>query len=69
LKSPNTPERTAFEAFLAEIRDDLNDSIGEGEAIEMLAQHIITRPVFEALFDGYSFAQNNPVSMAMQIGA
>ncbi|AJP71707.1 DEAD/DEAH box helicase [Sphingomonas hengshuiensis] len=63
---PDTPERTAFEAFLAEIRDDLNDSIVEGEAIEMLAQHIITRPVFEALFDGYSFAQNNPVSMAMQ---
>lgn len=63
---PNTPERTAFEVFLAEIRDDLNDSIGEGEAIEMLAQHIITRPVFEALFDGYSFAQNNPVSKAMQ---
>lgn len=63
---PDTPERTAFEAFLAEIRDDLNDSIGEGEAIEMLAQHIITRPVFEALFDSYSFAQNNPVSMALQ---
>ena len=63
---PDTPERTAFDAFLAEVRDDLNDSITEGEAIEMLAQHIITRPVFEALFDGYSFAQNNPVSMAMQ---
>jgi predicted helicase len=63
---PDTTERAAFEAFLAEIKDDLNDSITEGEAIEMLAQHIITRPVFEALFDGYSFAQNNPVSIAMQ---
>ncbi len=60
------PERAAFEEFLAEIRDDLNESIGEAEAIEMLAQHIITRPVFEALFDGYSFAQHNPVSRAMQ---
>lgn len=67
VEKPGTPERTAFEAFLAEIRDDLNDSIGEGEAIEMLAQHIITRPVFEALFDGYSFAQHNPVSKAMQV--
>lgn len=64
---PGTPERAAFDGFLAEIRDDLNDSITEGEAIEMLAQHIITRPVFEALFDGYSFAQNNPVSKAMQV--
>lgn len=61
MQKSGTGERAAFEAFLAEIRDDLNDSISEGEAIEMLAQHIITRPVFEALFDGYSFAQNNPV--------
>ena len=61
-----TAERTAFESFLAEIRDDLNDSITEAEAIEMLAQHIITRPVFDALFEDYSFAKNNPVSRAMQ---
>jgi predicted helicase len=32
----------------------------------MLAQHLITRPVFDALFEGYSFAQNNPVSKAME---
>lgn len=61
-----TPEREAFDGFLAEIRDDLNDSITEGEAIEMLAQHLITRPVFDALFEGYSFARNNPVSKAME---
>lgn len=59
-------EREAFNGFLAEIRDDLNDSISEQEAIEMLAQHLITRPVFDALFEGYSFAQNNPVSKAME---
>lgn len=66
VEKQGTPERTAFETFLAEIRDDLNDSITEGEAIEMLAQHLITRPVFEALFEGYSFTKNNPVSQAMQ---
>jgi len=66
VEKPDTPERAAFEAFLAEIKDDLNGSITEGEAIEMLAQHVITRPVFEALFEGYSFAQHNPVSKAMQ---
>ncbi len=32
----------------------------------MLAQHLITRPVFDALFEGYSFARNNPVSKAME---
>lgn len=66
VEKPDTPERTAFDAFLAEIRDDLNDSITAGEAIEMLAQHLITRPVFDALFEGYSFAQHNPVSKAME---
>lgn len=66
VEKPGTPERTAFEGFLAEIRDDLNDSITDGEAIEMLAQHLITRPVFDALFEGYSFARNNPVSKAME---
>lgn len=66
VEKPDTPERAAFDGFLAEIRDDLNDSITAGEAIEMLAQHLITRPVFDALFEGYSFARNNPVSKAME---
>ncbi|MGE3643780.1 MAG: DEAD/DEAH box helicase [Beijerinckiaceae bacterium] len=66
VQAPGTEERKAFEAFIAEIRDDLNDSITEDEGIEMLAQHLITRPVFDALFEGYSFAANNPVSKALQ---
>ncbi len=32
----------------------------------MLAQHLITKPVFDALFEGFSFASHNPVSQAMQ---
>jgi predicted helicase len=62
----NIVEITTFEAFLKELKDDLNDSISKDEAIEMLAQHIITKPVFDALFESYSFTQNNPVSKAMQ---
>ena len=62
----NTREREAFNEFSAELRDDLNDSITDGEIIEMLAQHLITKPVFDALFEGYSFAQHNPMSQAMQ---
>ena len=60
-----TPERF-FEDFLKEIRDDLNESVSERDAIEMLAQHIITRPVFDALFEGHAFVDRNPVSVAMQ---
>ena len=62
----NAKERKAFTAFAKELRNDLNDSITDGEIIEMLAQHLITKPVFDALFEGYSFAQHNPMSLAMQ---
>ena len=60
------PERTAFLAFLAELQDDLNPEISEAEAIEMLAQHLITRPVFDALFRDSDFTSRNPVSRAME---
>jgi len=67
LENPaNTQELAAFNAFAAELRDDLNDSISDGEIIEMLAQHLVTKPVFDALFDEYSFASHNPMSKAMQ---
>lgn len=56
----------AFEVFLRGLRDSLNESITEDQAIEMLAQHIITLPVFEALFAGTDFAKSNPVSVAME---
>ena len=61
------PERTAFLAFLEELHDDLNPEITEAEAIEMLAQHLITKPVFDALFKGSRFTKENPVSHAMEI--
>lgn len=67
LENPaNTNERATFDAFAAELRDDLNDSISDGEIVEMLAQHLVTKPVFDALFDEYSFAKHNPMSKAMQ---
>jgi predicted helicase len=62
----HTREIAAFEKFAAELRDDLNNSISDSEIVEMLAQHLITKPVFDALFDEYSFASKNPMSLAMQ---
>src|SRR5699024_1345981 len=52
--------------FMKSIRHNINDSISEQQAIEMLSQHLITKPVFEALFESYSFVNNNPVSQAME---
>ncbi|KJV44219.1 damage-inducible protein [Acinetobacter indicus] len=59
-------ERAVFEEFAHEIRDDLNNAVSDAEIIEMLAQHLITKPVFDALFDEYSFAAKNPMAIAMQ---
>ena len=56
----------AFEGFLTGLQKNINPSVTQQEAVEMLSQHIITRPVFDALFEGYSFVQNNPISMSMQ---
>lgn len=56
----------AFDKFLKGLHKNINPSITQDEAIEMLSQHIITKPVFDALFENYSFVQNNPVSQSMQ---
>ena len=54
-----------FDAFHAELRETINTSITWNDAIDMMAQHILTRPVFEALFETYDFASGNPVSIAL----
>lgn len=59
-------QREAFDNFLAGLQKNINPSISEAQAVEMLAQHIITKPIFEALFEGYSFTETNAVSVAMQ---
>lgn len=57
--------RPAFLEFVKGLQQNINPAIREDEAVEMLAQHRITQPVFEALFEDYSFAKNNPISVAM----
>ena len=57
--------RREFDRFIKGLHKDINPSVSEPQAVEMLAQHIITQPVFEALFDSYAFTANNPVSKAM----
>lgn len=66
LEKPYSKGKKAFDEFLKGIRENLNPSVSESDAIEMLAQHIITKPVFDALFEGYAFTSRNPVSKSMQ---
>ncbi|HOT57170.1 MAG TPA: DEAD/DEAH box helicase family protein [Ornithinibacter sp.] len=61
------PETAAqFEEFVAALRANLNDSITAEAAIDMLSQHLVTKPVFDALFPGYEFTDHNPVARVMQ---
>ncbi|NMM17517.1 MAG: DEAD/DEAH box helicase, partial [Cellulomonas sp.] len=66
LEEPDLDVDVQFDEFLAGLRGNLNDSISRDDAIDMLSQHLITKPVFDALFDGYSFTEHNPVSIVMQ---
>jgi predicted helicase len=66
LESKDKKQVKAFEAFLAGLQTNLNPAVSREDAIEMLSQHLITRPIFDALFSNYAFAKANPVSQAMQ---
>lgn len=58
--------RAEFDDFVDGLRNNLNDGIGEADAISMLSQHLITAPVFNALFDNHDFIEYNPVAQVMQ---
>lgn len=65
IRDNQNPAYDEFYKFLSGLRHNINESISEQEAVEMLAQHMITKPVFDSLFAHESFALNNPVSRAM----
>lgn len=62
----NQESKVAFDKFLRSLQHNINESIDQDQAIEMLAQHLITLPIFDTLFGDYGFVKNNPVSSAME---
>ena len=64
--APESELRTVFAQFVEGLQQTLNPAIDEDQAIEMLAQHLITQPVFDAMFAGHRFTELNPISLAMQ---
>lgn len=66
INSDNPKIKNEIENFVTGLKENLNNSITQEDAIEMLAQHMITKPVFDALFENYEFVKNNPVSKTMQ---
>ena len=61
----NDALREWFDHFHTELKSLINDAITRKNAVGMIAQHILTRPVFEALFENYDFASRNPVAIAL----
>lgn len=55
-----------FDKFLKGLQDTLNPAISRTDALEMLTQHILTLPVFQALFTDSNFPANNAVGKALQ---
>jgi predicted helicase len=66
LLKPNSKVAKEFKNFLRGLQSNLNESITKVDAVEMLAQHLITLPVFETIFGNKSFVKSNSVSKVMQ---
>ena len=66
IDAPDRHVGQGFDEFVAALRHNLNDSISRDDAASMLSQHLITRPVFDALFGGQEFTKHNSVSRVMQ---
>lgn len=66
LTEANPEHRKAFDDFIQGLQENLNPEIDQAQAVEMLAQHLVTKPVFDAMFKDSNFTEHNPVSLAMQ---
>ena len=66
LLASNPNVREEFDRFVKGLQDNLNPNVSAQDALEMLSQHLITEPVLEALFEGFSFTKHNPVAKTMQ---
>jgi predicted helicase len=66
LSGVNQEHRQAFDDFIQGLQENLNPDIDQAQAVEMLAQHLVTKPVFDAMFKDSNFTEHNPVSLAMQ---
>lgn len=61
----NQGAKIAFDKFFKSLRFNINDSVDQEQAVQMLAQHLITEPIFDALFGEYDFVHNNAISKSM----
>ena len=65
LSGPGNPHEEAFGTFLEGLRANLNPAITKDDAIEMLAQQLVSAPIFSAVFGDFDFVAKNPVSQSL----
>ena len=54
-----------FDSLLDSMRTATNDALNRDEAVSIVAEHMITEPVFQALFPDHDFAKSNPVARSL----
>lgn len=57
--------KAAFDGFKTELKDTLNGELSDDEVVEMLGQHVVTKPILDAFFGQYPFSEKNPIAKAM----
>lgn len=59
------PQNAArFAEYLAALNKEINSSVSKQSAIELLAQHYVTAPIFDSIFND-GFVQSNPIARAL----
>ena len=65
LENPENAElRERFDSFHTELGSSINGAISQRDVLDMMAQHILIRPVFEGISANYSFVSSNPIAIA-----
>ncbi|WP_075916382.1 type ISP restriction/modification enzyme [Bartonella apis] len=61
----NTTLHAVFDEFSAALENDVNGPLDDNDIIEMLAQYLVTKPVFDILFESSSLIDSDPLSKAL----
>ena len=55
----------AFEDCRTELKESLNCELSDNEIVELLGQYVVIKPILDAVFEDFPFAEKNPISKAM----
>ena len=62
----NANIKEKFDSFIKDFKKNVNENLNDADIVDMLSQHLVLKPVFDALFQDYDFSKKNPMSVSMQ---